>query len=79
MTVFLMVQYNWIDERIKWSPKLYNYTNTIALPRDSMWKPELVLINPTGPVVSVDASARKLRFFSSGAALWFPNGMITVP
>ena len=78
MTLFFIFQYSWIDERIKWSPTLYNYTNTITLPWGSVWKPELVLVNPTGPVVSVDSSMTKVRFFSSGAALWFPNGMIAV-
>ena len=78
ITIFLQLRYSWIDERIRWNPYFYNNTYTLALPGDSVWKPELILVNLAGSEISLDSSMTSVRYFPNGAALWFPSGVITV-
>ena len=78
LTVYFQFQYKWFDEKISWNPNVYNNTGTIALPVDAVWKPELVLTNPAGPVTTVDSSMTTVRYYSNGQALWFPTGIISI-
>ena len=78
ITMYFQFQYTWIDERISWRPDLYNNTYSLALPVDAVWKPELVLTNPAGPVLSLDSSMTTVRYYPNGMALWFPMGVISV-
>ena len=43
VTVTVQLTYTWTDERIRWNPSEYNYTNSLLLPIASVWKPELKL------------------------------------
>ena len=78
MTAFIQLQYGWIDERIAWNPALFNNTYSIALPLESVWKPELVLVNAAGTVLAVESSMTTVRYIFNGLALWFPTGVVTV-
>ena len=78
ITVFMQLSYTWIDERIRWNPYYYNNTYSLLLPVDSVWKPELHLIVPADSDQSIDSSMRTVRYFSNGAALWYPTLVIKV-
>ena len=56
-----------------------NNTNTIALPVDSVWTPQLSLVTPASSVMSIEASVSTVRYFADDTAFWIPNGLIKVP
>ena len=76
MTVLMQFTYTWIDERIRWSPNDYNNTNSLLLPIDSVWKPELIAVSQSD--ISLDSSVTNVRYFPNGQAyLWNPLSVIS--
>ena len=74
--VLMQFEYTWIDERIRWNPADYNNTYTILLPKDSVWKPEIVAVGDPGKFL--DSSVTNVRYFPSGhAGLWYPMNIVS--
>ena len=36
---------NWVDEFLKWDPSRYGGTETVVIPYDQVWFPDIVLLN----------------------------------
>ena len=75
MMVSVQFTYTWIDERINWTPKDYNNTNSILLPVTSVWMPEIIAAAQSD--ISLDSSLTNVRYFPSGHA-YLRNPIITI-
>ena len=74
--VLMQFEYTWIDERIRWNPADYNNTYTILLPKDSVWKPEVITVGDSDKFL--DSSVTNVRYFPNGhARLWYPMNIVS--
>ncbi|KAK3105601.1 hypothetical protein FSP39_001496 [Pinctada imbricata] len=78
-TITLTVMFNslWQDERFVWDPKKYGGVKSLTLPQDSVWLPEMVLTTAADETVHISTKGNfKVRVENSGAMSWWRIGMI---
>ena len=66
----------WQDENMIWDPANYNGINNTILGYEDVWKPELILTNPSDKLDSFGKDWQVIRFRSDGWAEWFPADLI---
>ena len=66
----------WQDENMMWDPANYNGVNNIILGYEDVWKPELILTNPSDKLDSFGKDWQLIRFHSNGWAKWYPADLI---
>ncbi|XP_062616602.1 neuronal acetylcholine receptor subunit alpha-6-like [Saccostrea cucullata] len=69
-TGFLML--SWTDELLRWTPSDYNNTDTIFVPQNEIWKPDLVLKNGFKKFEELGGSFYYLQINHEGSVDWLP-------
>ena len=67
---------SWQDESMVWDPANYSGINKTVLGYEDIWKPELILTNPSDKLDSFGKDWQVIRFTSDGEALWVPVDLI---
>ncbi|XP_048748158.1 neuronal acetylcholine receptor subunit alpha-6-like [Ostrea edulis] len=62
----------WTDELLRWTPSDYNNTDTIFIPQNDVWKPDLVLKNGFQKFEELGGSFYYLMVFHDGLVSWWP-------
>ncbi|XP_062604278.1 neuronal acetylcholine receptor subunit alpha-6-like, partial [Saccostrea cucullata] len=62
----------WIDELLRWTPSDYNNTDTIFIPQNEIWKPDLVLKNGFKKFEELGGSFYYLSINYEGRVFWLP-------
>ena len=66
----------WQDQNMMWDSANYSGINRINLGYEDVWKPELILTNPSDKLDSVGKHWQDIRFSSNGWAEWYPADLI---
>ncbi|XP_061189916.1 neuronal acetylcholine receptor subunit alpha-6-like [Saccostrea echinata] len=69
-TGYLML--SWTDELLRWTPSDYNNTDTIFIPQNDIWKPDLVLKNGFKKFEELGGNFYYLSINYEGSVLWLP-------
>ncbi|XP_061189928.1 neuronal acetylcholine receptor subunit alpha-5-like [Saccostrea echinata] len=69
-TGYLML--SWTDELLRWTPSNYNNTDTIFIPQNDIWKPDLVLKNGFKKFEELGGNFYYLSINYVGSVLWLP-------
>lgn len=67
---------SWMDFRMAWDSSLYDDIESISIPANKVWTPELVVSNPADTVQLFDQLSTRVRFNSDGYALWMPGSVL---
>ena len=67
---------NWRDEDMSWDPAEYGNITSTFLGYKDIWVPELILNNPAQKLDSFGKEWQKIRYYSSGTALWLPGDLV---
>ena len=66
----------WQDQNMMWDSANYSGINRINLGYEDVWKPELILTNPSDKLDSFGKHWQDIRFSSNGWAEWYPADLI---
>ena len=66
----------WQDESMMWDPANYSGINNTVLGYEDIWKPELILTNPSDKLDSFGKDWQVIKINSNGQVLWFPADLI---
>ena len=66
----------WNDERISWQPELYENASYLSFRSVKVWKPELIISNPSDKIYTFDDDPTTVRYNNDVLAFWRP-GLVT--
>ncbi|XP_053373016.1 neuronal acetylcholine receptor subunit alpha-6-like [Mercenaria mercenaria] len=66
----------WQDANMVWNPYHYGGLYQLSVSYKNVWVPELILSSPSEDVNSLGKSWNKVRYYSSGIAVWVPIDLI---
>ncbi|XP_052703156.1 neuronal acetylcholine receptor subunit alpha-3-like [Crassostrea angulata] len=66
------LELSWTDELLKWTPADYNNTDTIFVPQNDIWKPDLVLKNGFKKFEELGGKFYYLSIVHVGGVIWLP-------
>ncbi|XP_062575374.1 neuronal acetylcholine receptor subunit alpha-6-like [Saccostrea cucullata] len=69
-TGYLML--SWTDQLLRWTPSQYNNTDTIFIPQNEIWKPDLVLKNGFKKFEELGGNFYYLSINYEGLVFWLP-------
>ena len=61
---------SWRDESLTWDPNQYNNTLAIEFPKENVWIPPLLLLNPFDQVIDLKEGHDLVTYNSNGSSLW---------
>jgi len=67
----------WTDEMMKWDPAAYDHLQSLKLPSDQLWKPDIVVYNSVRGYESM--SAAHMVLLSNGHVYYIPPLSLTTP
>ncbi|OWF46457.1 Neuronal acetylcholine receptor subunit alpha-3 [Mizuhopecten yessoensis] len=68
VTGFLSLK--WTDPRLAWNPRDYGMTTSIILPRNKVWKPEFIIVNPASSLTLFGPDEFPIRYTYDGKSIW---------
>ncbi|XP_069133742.1 neuronal acetylcholine receptor subunit alpha-3-like [Argopecten irradians] len=63
---------SWTDFQLQWNLSEYDNTYTIFLSKESVWKPEIVLVNPYEEIKPLGYDGQNIRAVYNGEVYWIP-------
>ncbi|OWF41681.1 Neuronal acetylcholine receptor subunit alpha-7 [Mizuhopecten yessoensis] len=66
----------WWDDQLRWDPKQYDGASSILFPQDTVWKPELLMVNPYNTVKPISFDRMNIRAKHDGEMYWDPGDLI---
>ena len=66
----------WQDESMMWDPANYSGINNTILGYEDIWKPELILTNPSDKLDSFGKDWQVIKITFNGQVVWFPTDLI---
>ncbi|KAL7671192.1 hypothetical protein ACOME3_006096 [Neoechinorhynchus agilis] len=67
--------YQWTDEYLRWNPLDYGGVESIGIPSEPIWKPDIVLLNYADTRIE-DKRNVKCKVYSNGVVIWKPMSML---
>lgn len=63
---------SWTDEYLTWDPLQYDGLNSISIPQNEVWKPDIALENSITKYRDLGTSTMNVRIQSDGHVIWKP-------
>ena len=63
---------SWKDTGLSWVPKYYGNLDTIFVPQNDIWKPDIFLVNGYRKIVELGASFYYIEVDNTGTTTWLP-------
>ena len=63
---------SWKDTGLSWIPKYYGNLDTIFVPQNDIWKPDIFLVNGYRKIVELGASFYYIEVDHTGTTTWLP-------
>lgn len=66
----------WKDFRLGWTPSSYGGVNTLTVPKDKIWTPNIYLIDPANEMKAIGDGKVIGRILFDGSVIWSPGGLV---
>lgn len=70
------ISMQWKDFRLEWTPSSYSGLNTLTVPRDKIWTPDVYLIDPANEMKAIGDGNVIGRLLFDGSVIWSPGGLV---
>uniref|UniRef100_H3CK45 Acetylcholine receptor subunit beta n=1 Tax=Tetraodon nigroviridis TaxID=99883 RepID=H3CK45_TETNG len=74
MSTIVVMNLEWTDYRLSWSPKDYDGIEVLRIPSGKIWLPDIVLINNNDGVFEVALQVH-VQVYSNGRVTWTPPAL----
>jgi hypothetical protein len=77
LTITAIFIINWIDEFMRWDPKDYGGLRQLVIASDSVWTPNLVLVNNVNKLEKIGDDWQLIVFLPNGLAYYVPGDVFS--
>lgn len=70
------ISMQWKDFRLGWTPSNYGGVNTLTVPKDKIWTPNIYLIDPANEMKAIGDGKVIGRILFDGSVIWSPGGLV---